>query len=94
MLSIVYQVIMVSLNVSACWPVSKIWDSPESCPTDFVNVAVLGFVNMAIDLAILILPIRMVWSLQMSQKQKFAVTGVFGLGLLYERLFQIFQVMN
>lgn len=48
-----------------------------------LQVAVMGYNNAAIDLVILVLPIRMVWTLQMTRRQKVAVGGVFALGLMY-----------
>lgn len=38
--------------------------------------------NLVIDLAILYLPLPMVWKLQLSIRQKLALTGMFLLGLL------------
>ena len=43
---------------------------------------VFGSVNAAIDLSILLLPIPMVWQLKMARRQKTAVTGILGLGLM------------
>ena len=47
------------------------------------DIALMGFLNAVIDLLILLLPIRMVWTLQMSPKRKVAVSAIFGLGLVY-----------
>lgn len=48
-----------------------------------LQAAIMGYLNAAIDLTILVLPIRMVWILQMERRQKMAIGGVFGLGLMY-----------
>ena len=40
----------------------------------------MGFLNAILDTLILVLPIRMVWSLQMSSKQKLGVSAIFALG--------------
>ena len=40
----------------------------------------MGFLNAILDTLILVLPIRMVWSLQMSFKQKLGVSAIFALG--------------
>lgn len=42
----------------------------------------MGWLNAAIDFAILLLPVRIVWTLRLPTKQKLAVCGIFGLGLL------------
>ena len=64
-------------------PVSTLWRSPAICahtrgPTS--GPAIMGFLNAILDTLILVLPIRMVWSLQMSFKQKFGVSAIFALG--------------
>ena len=43
----------------------------------------MGFVNAATDLSILLLPIRMCWSLQLSRKRKLGLFVVLGLGVMY-----------
>ena len=66
-------------------PVSTLWLSPATCvhnPKDSSGAAVMGFLNAVLDTLILVLPIRMVWSLQMSFRQKFGVSGIFALGLM------------
>lgn len=63
-------------------PLSTIWDSPADCKTNHNDPVIIGFVNAVIDMFILILPIRMVWVLQISAKRKLAVCCIFGLGSL------------
>ena len=46
------------------------------------TIGIMGFLNAAIDMLILLLPIRMVWTLQMSPKRKMAVSGIFALGTM------------
>ena len=80
----VYLVLLIVLQRTTCIPVHIIWDQPGSCLPDIPRMAAMGFLNAALDLMILILPIRTVWSLQMATKRKWAVSAVFGLGTLYE----------
>lgn len=64
-------------------PVSTLWRSPATCAhaTKIASgPAVMGFLNAVLDTLILVLPIRMVWSLQMSFRQKFGVSAIFALG--------------
>ena len=63
-------------------PLSTLWNSPKECKTNHQDPIVIGFVNAIIDLCILILPIRMVWVLQLAQRKKIAICGIFGLGLM------------
>ena len=65
-------------------PISTLWRSPAICaPTSgTAGPAIMGFLNATLDTLILVLPIRMVWSLQMSFKQKFGVSAIFALGTM------------
>jgi len=70
--------------IFSCNPVNGFWDRsiPSTCIDStkfFIGNAVP---NMVTDTAILVLPVRMVWRLQMSKKRKVAVSGMFLLGSL------------
>ena len=65
-----------------CKPIRLLWSSNGSCDVSSVEAMVFGSINAAIDLSILLLPIPMVWQLKMERRQKVAVTGILGLGLL------------
>jgi len=64
-------------------PMSTLWTAPTLCLPRKLRAAIMGYMNAAIDLAILTLPTRMLWTLQIARKQKIAIGGVFGLGLMY-----------
>ena len=81
-MSVALLIILVALDCTACKPISTIWNAPGSCLPDATRSSIFGFVNVGVDLAILVLPLRMVWSLQMSQRQKIAICGVFCLGFV------------
>ena len=68
-----------------CRPFHKVWDPlvPGTCGSSRAAFLADGIVNLAIDLAMIILPMPMVWQLQMSQQRKIALSVVFGLGILY-----------
>lgn len=76
--------VLVILGVTGCspHPLSQIVDMRGSCKKDTSSAAILGFMNAASDFLILVLPIRMCWSLQISRKQKLGLIGVFGLSLM------------
>ena len=42
-----------------------------------------AWLNIAIDACLLVLPMRMVWMLQLSTKRKIGVCALFALGLMY-----------
>lgn len=71
--------------VFTCVPVQKFWytDLPGHCmpnlPFWYINAA--G--NIATDLAIFIMPLPVLKSLQLRKKQKYFLMGIFSLGFLY-----------
>ena len=79
---LIYLIILIVLQTTACRPISDIWNHLGTCLPDLNQMAAIGFVNAAIDLSVLVLPIRMVWKLQLSRYNKIAISSVFALGLL------------
>lgn len=69
-------------TVFQCVPVSGFWDKkiPSKCIGDkhfFIGNSVP---NILTDIALLLLPVRSIWRLQMSTSQKIALAGTFMLG--------------
>lgn len=62
------------------------WTSPATIKAycDNTNAVILGLVisDVLTDVMILLIPIPIIWKLQMSTKNKIGLTGVFLLGLL------------
>lgn len=79
---IAYFVAFILENLIRCVPLSRLWSHHNRCKTSFTAGEVFGAFNAAIDLAILVLPIRTVWGLHLPSKQKLAVCGIFSLGLM------------
>ncbi len=67
-----------------CTPLAHYWDPtvPGKCINEYVYYLFGTALNVAIDLAILILPMPVIWSLQMPRKQQLWVSGIFALGFL------------
>ncbi|KAL2041467.1 hypothetical protein N7G274_005849 [Stereocaulon virgatum] len=65
-------------------PLSTLLHSPPLCQGRgaLAGVSATGFANAIIDTVIFVLPVRMVWSLQMSYGRKWAVSAMFSLGLI------------
>ncbi len=68
-----------------CRPLSKAWDpvQPGVCENTTETLIALSSCNMAVDLIIILLPMPMVWGLQMATKRKIEITIIFSLGFLY-----------
>ena len=74
----------IVIALAICRPLKKNWDKQAegSCgdlTSAFVAVAVIDVVA---DLAIMLLPVPVVWQLQVPRSSKIALTGIFGLGIL------------
>lgn len=80
-----YCVSLTFAIIFACKPLQRTWDSsiPGTCPVkiEVVDYAIGGF-NIFSDSAILILPIPMVWRLQISTTRLIGLLMVFGTGTL------------
>ena len=84
-----YSAVQLAICLSLCAPhsIDTLWHDPSKCRGTAGDIKskkpiILAFLNAAVDLGILLLPIRMVWNLQMAKKRKILVSGLFGLGLL------------
>lgn len=83
--NIIYYVSATLLGIFLCWPLEK-WN-PEyqggHCPT---NIAANNFaslvLNLASDLAILILPQWVIWRLHTSLRKRMGVSLLFAIGIL------------
>ncbi|KAL8831712.1 MAG: hypothetical protein Q9170_005174 [Blastenia crenularia] len=67
-----------------CRPFAKTW-RPElsgTCGSLVWSVIATSLVNVLVDISIIILPMPMIWKLQMARWRKVALTLTFGLGLI------------
>ncbi|KAI9818703.1 MAG: hypothetical protein M1832_004179 [Thelocarpon impressellum] len=70
-------------TVFQCTPVNYLWVQEQgSCINVEASLVALASINTTLNIAVLILPMPMVWRLHMPTKQKIAVCGVFVLGSL------------
>ena len=72
-------------TVFLCDPVAKAYNPFVSgkCITATATPYASGVFNIISDLYILILPMPLVWTLQMSKTRKIRIMAVFSIGLLY-----------
>lgn len=75
---------VILLSFLNCRPFVKTWKPmlPGSCGSVRLNVMFTSLVNVLVDLCIIVLPIPMVWRLQMARWRKVALTFTFSLGLM------------
>ncbi|KAI8935076.1 hypothetical protein NX059_007671 [Plenodomus lindquistii] len=84
-LCVAYVPTFITVFMTQCSPVSAAWDpilSTTNCRPRETHELVSVAINVALDLLVVALPIPVIWNLQMPNKKKIAVTGMFSLGLL------------
>lgn len=77
-----YYAVAFFINIFACRPRKKIWnpEMPGNC-FDVTSLYISSAVfNTFSDVAMLAVPIIMVWKLQMSTKRKLGISAIFGTG--------------
>ncbi|KAL8933731.1 MAG: hypothetical protein Q9211_005624 [Gyalolechia sp. 1 TL-2023] len=83
--------LLAALTAEQCSPhsIDRLWLDPTKCrqgprhsKTGTSAPTIGGFVNALVDVYVLLLPIKMVWNLKMTNKRKILVCGLFSLGLL------------
>ncbi|KAL8682197.1 MAG: hypothetical protein Q9186_001734 [Xanthomendoza sp. 1 TL-2023] len=84
-----WTIISFFLRIFACRPIKASWDvklqlDPETrCnPKSYNTLNVHGICNIITDFGLLLLPVPMVWKLQMSLKKKLGVAAVFATGAI------------
>ena len=82
---IAWGIAVILVSIFQCNPVRGAWDLtvPATCITLPKFYLANAVPNIAMDVIILALPIPNVWTLQMSIRQKYVVSGLFLLGGLY-----------
>jgi hypothetical protein len=90
--TVIFCLLYEFLHAFRCDPVELEWTSiliiwkippptTGTCMSFQDQTTAFGVVNMILDFAIVLLPIPVVWSLQMPRKRKLMLVGVFSLGL-------------
>lgn len=75
---------VVVASLVMCRPISAIY-APEAgrCGDQRSLDLFIGVFNLLLDVCIVILPMPMLWRLQMSLGKKLALSGIFGMGIVY-----------
>lgn len=84
--NVIYYVSGSFLEIFRCWPRQKIWDplfEGGSCPIDIAaNNFASTLINLASDIAILLLPQWVIWKLQISKAKRMGISLLFVIGIL------------
>ncbi|KAL8858966.1 MAG: hypothetical protein Q9178_004447 [Gyalolechia marmorata] len=82
----VYYTISTFITIWACSPREKIWNpliTEGHCLHDDIAVLFTCLFNIASDVAILVMPARSVWRLQIPRRKKIGIVSLFAIGLLF-----------
>ncbi|KAL4799321.1 hypothetical protein BDV19DRAFT_295706 [Aspergillus venezuelensis] len=78
---IAYSIAVILVASLLCVPLSALWsDTPGRCANPALAFGLLAAINVTTDIAILALPIKPVWSTQMSKQRKVQLLVIFLLG--------------
>ncbi|KAG4440826.1 hypothetical protein IFR05_003698 [Cadophora sp. M221] len=79
---LLYYIIVTALKLFKCRPIRSAWDpnTPGKCFGDVVLFSIDTSLSIITDLIILILPIPLVWSLQVTTKVKLRTIALLGAG--------------
>jgi hypothetical protein len=84
-LCISWAIMTILIGFLICRPLAFNWDrtiTEGSCGNMSAGYAAVGVIDIVTDILLILLPQRMVWKLQLPRQTKFALGGVFALGLL------------
>ena len=79
-----YGIAFVCVFFTNCVPLDYPWNPVPGghCKDVAIEEILSVSVNMVIDTAIVILPMPVLWGLQLATRKKIAISGIFSLGLL------------
>lgn len=82
--NILFYTAITLVKIFECTPRKKIWErrTPGHCIDLVALLYVTGIVNICSDIAILILPMFVIWNLQLPPMRKLGVSAAFTAGLL------------
>lgn len=86
---VAYGLVLLAVFLTQCspHPMDTLWLNPAKCRSgtryiESEGPTIGGFINAAIDVCLILLLIKMVYGLRMTNKRKVLVCGLFDLGLL------------
>ena len=84
-INVVFFVTAILAACLLCRPIARYWDLSVrgTCGDEVSTDLYLGIVNLLLDILIVILPMPVLWGLQMAVNKKVMLSGMFGLGLVY-----------
>jgi len=83
-LNLAYFLAVILQTLLICQPVAFNWDHTMtgSCGDQKTSDEVIGVLNIFYDVVLIILPMPMLWKLQMAISRKLALSAIFGMGII------------
>lgn len=80
-----FYIASIAITFGNCRPLEKLWHFwiPGTCIESRGRDIASGVMNLALDVFIVALPQRMIWTLKMNVRRKIGVAIAFSVGLLY-----------
>lgn len=80
-----YTIANILTNLFQCVPIKAAWDPTVSarCIEYKAQLVAIAIINVTTDVVVLVLPMRLVWGLQISPSQKWRLSAIFSLGGLW-----------
>lgn len=80
-----YLVTIILESLLICRPLAYIWDKNMNgtCGNEILAFLTAGILNLVLDITIIILPMPMLWGLQLPTAKKLSLTIIFGVGAAY-----------
>ena len=86
--AIAWSISAVVVGLTICIPIAAFWDPTipgGKCGNLVTAFAAIGWLDVALDVFILVLPLPMVWNLQVPRANKIGVCCIFALSIMYVR---------
>lgn len=79
-----YTIAHILTNIFQCVPIKAAWDPTVNakCIDYNAQLVAIAIINVTTDVVVLILPMRPLWSLQISASHKWQLGAIFSLGAL------------
>ncbi|OTB06056.1 hypothetical protein M426DRAFT_21178 [Hypoxylon sp. CI-4A] len=79
-LNLLYTIALILLVTLQCVPYGRPWG--DSCVNEWLVLVLSSIINIVSDIAVLVIPMASVWSLQMNRNKKLAIWALFAFGAL------------
>lgn len=72
------------IGLLICRPIQKNWDptADGTCGDQIAGYTAVSIINVIVDVAMCLLPIPVIWGLQVKKPYKMALFGIFGIGVV------------